>query len=101
MIALARLIRTAGWVVVALIVAAILLYVFGANSHNGLVSAIHQAAAAIVGPFKGLFRVGSAKGSLALNWGIAAVVYMAVAHLLASLLARTPVRGYRRMRPVA
>jgi hypothetical protein len=37
---------------------------------------------------------------MALNWGIAAVVYLAVAHLLAGLIARAPRRSYGRARPV-
>jgi hypothetical protein len=100
-IALARLIRIAAGLAAALIVAGILLFLFSANSHNGVVSDIHSAAAWIVGPFKGMFSIGGRKANLALNWGIAAVVYLAVGHLLASLLARAPARTVGRVRPVA
>jgi hypothetical protein len=98
--AVARLIRTVAGIVAAIIVAAILLRVFSANPHNTVVSDIHDAGAWLAGPFKNIFSVGSAKGSMALNWGLAAVVYLAVAHALASLIIRTPGRGYRRVRPV-
>lgn len=102
MIALARVIRMLASLAAALIVVGILLFVFGANSHNGIVSDIHSAAAWIVGPFKGIFSIGGKKANLALNWGIAAVVYLAVGHLIASMLARTPTRRpVGRMRPVA
>jgi hypothetical protein len=99
--AVARLIRTLGWIVAAIIVAGILLFVFSANPHNALVSDIHDAAAWLVGPFKNLFSLSSAKATVALNWGIAAIVYLAVAHVLAGLAMRAPGRGYgRRARPV-
>jgi hypothetical protein len=98
--ALARLIRTLAGIVAAIIVAAILLKVFSANPHNTVVSDIHDAGAWLAGPFKHIFSVGSAKGSMAVNWGLAAVVYLAVAHALAALMVRAPGRSYRRVRPV-
>jgi hypothetical protein len=99
--ALARLIRAIAGVVAAVIVAAILLRVFGANPHNTVVSDVHDAGAWLVGPFKSIFSLSSAKASIALNWGIAAAVYLAIAHLLAGLVVRAPRRGFGRMRPVA
>jgi hypothetical protein len=98
--AVARLIRTVAGIVAAIIVVAILLRVFSANPHNTVVSDIHDAGAWLVTPFRHLFSLGSAKGTMALNWGIAAVVYLAVAHLLAGLLMRAPRRSYGRARPV-
>jgi hypothetical protein len=98
--AVARLIRTLAWIVVAIIVAAILLRVFGANPHNTVVSDIHDAGAWLVTPFKNIFSLNSAKATMAVNWGLAAIVYLAVAHILAGLLTRVPGRGYRRVRPV-
>jgi hypothetical protein len=98
--AVARLIRTVAAIVAAIIVAAILLRVFGANPHNTVVSDIHDAGAWLVTPFKHLFSLSSAKGTMALNWGIAAAVYLAVAHLLAALIMRAPRRSYGRVRPV-
>lgn len=99
--AVARLIRGIAGIVAAIIVAAIVLRLLSANPHNTIVSDIHDAAAWLVGPFKSIFSVGSAKASMAVNWGLAAVVYLAVAHLLAGLIMRTPRRGFGRVRPVA
>ena len=100
--AVARVIRTVAGIVAAIIVAAILLRVFSANPHNTVVSDIHDAGAWLASPFKHLFSLNSAKGTMALNWGIAAAVYLAVAYVLASLIMRTPRRSFgRRVRPVA
>ena len=100
--AIARLIRTVAWIVAAIIVAAIVLRLLGANPQNTVVSDIHDAGAWLVGPFKSIFSLGSAKATMAVNWAIAAVVYLAVAHLLAGLIMRAPRRrGFGRVRPVA
>lgn len=89
MYALARLVRTATTIAVALIVAGILLHVLGANMSNGIVSAVNDAARWLVQPFKNVFHLHSAKGTIALNWGIAAVVYAIVGGLIASVIARS------------
>ena len=99
--ALARLIRTIAGIVAALIVVAILLRVFSANPHNTIVSDIHDAGAWLASPFSTLFSVGSAKGSMAVNWGIAALVYLVAGHALANLIMRGTPRRYGRVRPVA
>jgi hypothetical protein len=104
--AVARLVRAIAAVVAAIIVAAILLRVLGANSHNTIVSDIHDVGQTLVGPFQGLFSVGSAKVTMAVNWGIAAVVYLLVGHLVARLIAYAVPRGpartrRRRARPAA
>ena len=99
--ALARSIRVIVGVVVAVIVAGILLRLLSANPHNVIVSDVHDAAQALVGPFKNVFSLGSPKGSLAANWGLAVIVYLIVGRLLVGLVARTALRGSRRMRPVA
>jgi uncharacterized membrane protein YczE len=94
---LARLVRTLAGLIALLIVAAIVLFLLGANPSNGIVSAIHDAAAWLVGPFKNLFKIHNAKLAVAVNWGIAALVYVIVGGFIASLLARMTPRG----RPVA
>lgn len=94
---LARLVRSLAGLIALVIVVAIVLFVLGANPGNGIVKAIHDAGAWLAGPFKNLFSIHNAKVAMAVNWGIAAVVYLVVGHLIASLLARmTP-----RRRPVA
>ena len=96
-LALARLIRTVARLIALLIVVAIVLFLVGANPANAIVRDIHDAAAWFVGPFKNLFSIHNAKLAMAVDWGLAALVYMIVGHLIASLL----VRMAPRRRPVA
>jgi hypothetical protein len=93
---LARLVRLAAGIVAAIIVAGILLVVLNANPSNGVVSAIHDAARALVAPFDGMFTLDSADATLAVNWGIAAVVYLIVGGLIARLIALIGIAGLRR-----
>jgi hypothetical protein len=96
-IALARLVRSIAGLIALLIVVAIVLFLVGANPANAVVKDIHDAAAWFVGPFKNLFSIHNAKLAMVINWGLAALVYVVVGGLIASLLARmTP-----RRRPVA
>lgn len=95
MLAIARLIRALTAVVVLVIAVAIVLWVLSANPHNGVVSDIHDAGAWLVGPFKGLFGIKGAKLHLAVNWGIAAIVYLIVGGFLARVAARS---GFPRRR---
>jgi len=108
MFLLARMIKLAAALVVGVIVAGILCHVLGANASNGVVSAIYDAARFLVGPFHGLFTLSNHKLEIAVNWGIAAVVYAVVAALLARLLVSAGAAGsgvgggwgYRRRRAV-
>jgi hypothetical protein len=95
---LARLVRTLAGLIALLIVAAIVLFLVGANSGNVIVRDVHDAAAWFVGPFKGLFSIHKAKLAMIVNWGLAALVYVIVGHFIASLLARM---GTPRRRAVA
>jgi hypothetical protein len=95
---LARLVRTLAGLIALVIVAAIVLFVLGANQSNGIVSAVHDAGAWLVGPFKNLFSIHNAKLAMAVNWGLAALVYLVVGHFIATLLARM---GAPRRRAVA
>jgi hypothetical protein len=90
---LARLVRTLAGLIALVIVAAIVLFILGANPSNGIVSAIHDAGAWLAGPFKNLFNIHNAKLAMAVNWGLAALVYLIVGHLIATLLARMTPRG--------
>jgi hypothetical protein len=84
----ARIVRAIAAIVALIIVAGILLVVLEANTGNGIVSAVLDAARWLVGPFEGLFTVDDRKVEVAVNWGLAAVVYYAVGHLIAKLIAR-------------
>ena len=97
---LARLVRLAAGVVAAIIVAGVLLVVLNANPTNDIVSAIHDAARALVGPFDGMFTLDSAKATLAVNWGIAALVYLIIGGLIARVIAQIGIAGLRRRRVV-
>ena len=98
MLTLARVVRLIAGVVALIIVAGILLRVFDANMSNTIVRDVHDAAAWLVGPFKNLFSIKNPKVSIAVNWGLAAIVYYAVGHFIARLLARAaaPRRGVAR-----
>lgn len=85
---LARLVHLAAIVVAAIIVVGILLVVLKANASNGIVSAFHDGARFLAGPFRNLFNLSSHKGQVALNWGIAAVVWYAVGRVIMRLLLR-------------
>jgi hypothetical protein len=85
---LANLVRTVAAVVVGIIVIAIVLVLLSANAHNDIVSWLRDAAAWLAGPFDGIFHFDSEKATLALNWGLAAIVYAVVAGLISHLLVR-------------
>ena len=85
---LARLVMLVAWGVAAVIVAGILLVVLEANPSNAVVEAVTDAARWLAGPFKDMFSLDNAKTAVAVNWGLAAVVYLVVASLIARLLRR-------------
>jgi hypothetical protein len=103
MVAVARLIRAVTGLVVLVIVVGILLFVLGANSHNAIVSDIHDAAKWLVGPFANVFSAKGPKVNLALNWGLAALVYAIVGGFLSRLALRAGASGgaFGRRRAVA
>jgi hypothetical protein len=93
MLAVARVVRVLVGIVVLLIVAAIVLRVLGANASNTIVRDIHDVARTLVGPFKNVFSIKNAKLSLAVNWGLAALVWLVVGSLVARLIARAAPSG--------
>ena len=86
---LARVVQLVVSVVVLIIVAGILLVVLKANPTNSIVSEVHDWARSLAGPFDGMFSFHSANVAIAVNWGIAAVVYLFVGGLIARLIGRT------------
>lgn len=96
MLALARLIRLATTIAVVLIAAGILLFVLGANGHNAVVKDVHDAAKWVVGPFQNVFHTKGPKADLAINWGLALVLYAIVGGFLARMLSRPFGRGFGR-----
>ncbi len=70
-------------VAVAFIVLSILFVLLDANPHNVIVNAITDVGRWLTTPFHDLFPRRDPKENMALNWGIAAVVYAAIAGLIA------------------
>jgi hypothetical protein len=70
------------------IVAGIVLVLLDANLGNVIVRDIHDAASFLAGPFKNVFNPKSHKVNIAVNWGLAAIVYLLVGSLIAGLLVR-------------
>ena len=83
---LARVVSLIVAIVVLLIVAGIVLVLLKANATNTIVSDVHDGARWLAGPFDGIFSFHSARVALAVNWGIAAVVYLVVGGLIGRLL---------------
>jgi hypothetical protein len=92
-LAIARLVRLIAWLVALVIVVAILLRVLSANPGNVVVRDIHDVGKTLVGPFKNVFSIKNPKGSIAANWGLAAVVWLIVGSVIASLIARLAPRA--------
>jgi hypothetical protein len=86
---LARVVALVLSVVVLIIVAGILLVVLKANPANSIVSEVHSWAHWLAGPFDGMFGFHSANAVIAVNWGIAAIVYLIVGGLIVRLLGGT------------
>jgi hypothetical protein len=91
----ARVIRLAAGIIAAIIALGILFIVLDANPDNTIVSAINDAARWLVGPFDGMFELDNAEATIALNWGIGAVVYLIVGALIARLIVSMGTAGVR------
>jgi hypothetical protein len=85
---IARAVRMIAGLVAAIIVVGILLVVLEANTSNDVVNALVDAAKWLAGPFRGIFSFSDHKLEVAVNWGLAAAIYLAVAMLIARLAAR-------------
>jgi hypothetical protein len=92
---LTRIVRLIVGVVVLIIALGILFVVLDANASNTIVSHVRDWAKTLAGPFDGMFKLDSAKGTLALNWGIAILVYMVIGAVITRLLL-VPARPLRR-----
>jgi hypothetical protein len=85
---LARAVILAATAVALVLVLGIVLVVLEANGSNDIVKLVHDAAAFLAGPFDGLFDLQRHKVEVAVNWGIAAVVWYALGRLIARMLLR-------------
>jgi hypothetical protein len=90
-----RLIRLAAVVIAAIIAVGILFIVLEANPSNDIVSTVNDVARDLVGPFDDMFSIDNAKVAVAVNWGIAAFVYLIVGALIAWLIEWIGTAGLR------
>jgi hypothetical protein len=91
----ARVVRFVFGLIVMIIVAAIVLRVLGANSHNSIVRNVHRWGRDLSGPCKTLFSIHNPKVAIAVNWGIAAVAWSVIGTFVSGLLARLAPRRRR------
>jgi hypothetical protein len=93
---LARAVRMTTSVVVLFIVVGILIHALGADTSSAIVSLVDDVAKWLVQPFRGLIDAEGDELRIAVNWGLAAVVYAIIGRLLARLIARSAVAGRTR-----
>jgi len=86
--AIAKAITTIAAIIATLIVVGIVLVLLKANPANDIVDALREIARFFAQPFDAIFELERRRPEIALNWGIAAVVYLVVASLIAKLLTR-------------
>jgi len=84
----ARIVSLITSVVVGLIVIAIVLVLLEASRGNAIVDWLVGAGDWLSNPFHGIFSLDSHKATVAVNWGLAAVVYGLVGGFIARLLRR-------------
>jgi hypothetical protein len=99
MVMLARIVRIVAAVVCGIILLAAVFILLDANAGNSIVSTVRDWGKTLAGPFDGIFHLSSAKGTVALNYGIAIIVYGIVAGLVVRLLVSAG--ATRRRRAVA
>lgn len=86
--AIAKAITTIAAIIATLIVVGIVLVLLKANPANDIVDALREIARFFAQPFDAIFELERRRPEIALNWGIAAVVYLVVARLIAKLITR-------------
>jgi hypothetical protein len=84
----ARIVSLITSIVVGLIVLAIVLVVLEASRGNAIVDWLVGAGDWLSTPFHGIFSLDSHKATVAVNWGLAALVYALVGGFAARLLRR-------------
>jgi hypothetical protein len=84
----ARIVSLITSIVVGLIVIGIVLVLLEANRDNSIVDWLVNAAHWLVGPFDNVFKPDGHKARVAVNWGLAAVIYAIIGGLIARLLRR-------------
>jgi len=85
---LARAVMLLTGAVALVLILGIVVTLLEANRSNDIVQVVRDAAGILAGPFDDLFKLDSNKAEKAVNWGIAAVVWLALGRLAARLLLR-------------
>jgi hypothetical protein len=85
---IARIVSLITMVVVGLIVVGIVLIVLEANRDNAIVDWLVGAAEFLANPFENMFQPDGYKTEIAVNWGLAAVVYAIVGGVIVRLFRR-------------
>jgi hypothetical protein len=85
---IARVVSLITWVVVGLVVAGIALVLLEANRDNSVVNWVLDAAHWLATPFRNVFTLDSHKENVAVNYGLAALVFAFAGGLVARLLRR-------------
>jgi hypothetical protein len=84
----ARIVRLITTVVVGLIVLGIVLVLLEANRDNAIVDWLVGAGEFLAEPFDNIFQPDGRKARVAINWGLAAVIYAIAGSLVARALRR-------------
>jgi predicted cobalt transporter CbtA len=82
----ARVVRWIAGAIAAILVVGILLVVLDANEDNALVGAILDVARFFGRPFRDMFELDEREVEIAVNWGIAVLVYLLVGSLIAAAI---------------
>jgi hypothetical protein len=85
---IARIVSLITSVIVGLIVVAIVLVLLEASRRNGVVDWLVGAGDTLSSPFHGIFSLNGRKAEVAVNWGLAALIYAFVGGLIARMLRR-------------
>lgn len=86
--AVVTLLRVLGLIIVAILVIHILLTVFDANPANAFASFVRQAATAVSLGMTNLFTPTNPKLAVAVNYGAAAVIWLAITMLVVGMFGR-------------
>jgi hypothetical protein len=85
---LATIVMVIAGIAAAILVLHIVFVMFKGNPSNNIVSHVQDYADSLAGPFKDLFSFKNPKTNTVINYGIAALVWVAGGRLIASLLQR-------------
>lgn len=91
----ARAIRAIGVAIAVALAIAVVLVVVDANEDNGLVGAVIDVGRFFAEPFRQIIELDDNDLQIAINWGIAAAVYVALALALAAGVRFLAARGER------